>query len=1630
MATTKRTKLLNEATRSRAAVARKPRVRKAPKTHPRTIALAVSAALLPWGTAYALPTGEQVVHGAVSVARPTAQTMQITQGTQKGIVNWQGFSIGASEHVNVTQPSVSSVLLNRVLGNNPSEIFGRLTANGQVFLTNPNGVFFAPGASVDVGGLFASTLSIADQDFLAGRYLFSNAGNAGSVVNQGSIVTANGYTALVGPQVRNDGIIVARAGSVALAAGDRVSLDLLGDGLISLSVDQAAFNASVINTGRIEADGGTVLLAARSANALFDTVINSSGLIRANSLVERNGEIVLDGGSAGVVQVTGTLEATGADSGTTGGTVKVLGNYVGLFDNATINASGDAGGGTVLVGGNFQGNGPEANASQTIVAKDATIRADAITGGNGGKVIVWSDDGTQFYGSISARGGAQAGDGGFVEVSGKHGLLFRGTVDTSAPNGQAGTLLLDPDDATIMHATTAGNDVNATGSPNFVALAPALDWTLTDFSINTAMFTNSVTVTAQSITVDNTGVALGPSNAPDGSPNALNANTLTFSATNALVNHVTYTGSTWSYTNTGRFTINSGAGAITGTGGLLTVNSSGGLELISGTTINVVTAADVLAAVAPGAVTISNTAPSGTLTVTTVGATSGIQTTNSAISLTEQGSLTVNQAIDAGTNTVGISFGQANGGSTFTLGATGALTGGTKTVTGGNGNDTFNFTAAPGTTATLDGGLGTDTLQGRNAANSWSITAANGGSVTSTGTLTFTSVENLTGGTADDTFIFNAAGTLAGTLDGGTGTDTLNIAAKAGANTIDLQAVTVSGGFVGTIVSLESFTGDNAADVLVGTNANTTWTITGANDGTLSTGFSFTDIPNVTGGTLDDSFVFNAAGSLGSIDGGTGANSINIAAVVGANTINLQAGTISGVLGTTFTNVTSFTGDNAADVLVGTNANTTWTITGANDGTLSTGQSFTDIPNLTGGTLDDTFTFTTGSLTGSIDGGTGANSINIAAVVGANTIDLQAGTISGVLGGTFTNVTSFTGDNAADVLVGTNANTTWTISGVNDGTLSTGQTFTDIPNLTGGTLDDTFTFTTGSLTGSIVGGTGTDTINIAALGGANTIDLQAGTISGGQLGGTFTGVESFVGDNAADVLVGTNANTTWTITGANDGTLSTGQSFTDIPNLTGGTLDDTFTLTTGSLTGAVNGSGGNNTLAGSTTYSVTGANSGTAAGVTGGFSNIQNLAGTGGDDSFTLAGGTLTGTVDGLGGTDTLVGSTTYVINAANGGTATGTGGFLNVENLTGTAGVDTFTLNVGGSIGTLDGLGNTDTLSGSTGYTITGANTGSATGVTSFTGIENLTGTAGADTFTLAGGSIGVISGLGGGDTLAGSTSYTITGANAGSAAGVTSFTGIATLSGTGGNDTFTLASGVTTFAGTVQGLAGTDTLAATDGANTWVYTGTNAGTLNTTTIFNTMENLTGGSGGDTLSGTTAGGSVNMTDPTGLSVGTLNAGAGTVNLTAGSLGGAGTVTATNGLFSSGTNVIGMQVIFSGNLHHTGAATLYNYATGSSAAPFSVQTGAISIQINGVTVIASIGQQQAQNIIGQVSESIGAVIVEEANKTFGTDSVAEDVEYGFAGEIGATPPMDHRIDESGISLPACVQESREGVPCK
>ena len=264
------------------------------------------------------PTGGQVIAGQAGIVQTGNQTT-ITQNSALAIINWQSFSIGANQTVQFVQPGTSSIALNRVTGADPSVIMGTLTSNGQVFLINPNGVLFGSGSSVSVGGLVATTMGMADADFLAGRHRFTGAGS-GDVVNQGSLqANGGGYVALMGRSVRNDGVISARLGSVALVGGEAATLDVAGDGLLNVSVTQGAVDALVQNGGMIQADGGRVLLTAQAAGNLLHTVVNNTGVIRAQTLENRNGSILLLADMAnGTVNAGGVLDASAPTAGNGG----------------------------------------------------------------------------------------------------------------------------------------------------------------------------------------------------------------------------------------------------------------------------------------------------------------------------------------------------------------------------------------------------------------------------------------------------------------------------------------------------------------------------------------------------------------------------------------------------------------------------------------------------------------------------------------------------------------------------------------------------------------------------------------------------------------------------------------------------------------------------------------------------------------------------------------------------------------------------------------------------------------------------------------------------------------------------------------------------------------------------------------------------------------------------------------------------------------------------------------------------------------------------------------------------------------------------------------------------------------
>ena len=408
------------------------------------IPLAVAALFsLPSASLMANPAGGTVVSGNVTIHQHPGNTI-VNQSSDRGIVNWQSFSIGAGEVTRFNLPGAGSAILNRVTTNSPSSIYGTLSSNGQVFLINPSGIVIGPGGQINVGGLVASTRDISNEQFLQGRDLSLSGASGGTIVNLGRITAAAGDVLLAGAKVGNAGEIAAAQGVTALVAGNDIlyAPDNHSRVLVRSGVDIEANASGVENTGVIRA--AQVELHSAGGNP-YNLAINHAGLIQATRVGQVGGRVILSAGS-GETRVSGTIDATGHQ----GNRIHVLGDKVTLAATALLDVSADQGGGTILVGGDKQGkNASIRNASHVVVEAGAQLKADATADGHGGKVIVWADDSTSFHGTISARGGSNDGDGGFAEVSGKQSLVYRGTTDLRAANGKTGTLLLDPTDFTI-----------------------------------------------------------------------------------------------------------------------------------------------------------------------------------------------------------------------------------------------------------------------------------------------------------------------------------------------------------------------------------------------------------------------------------------------------------------------------------------------------------------------------------------------------------------------------------------------------------------------------------------------------------------------------------------------------------------------------------------------------------------------------------------------------------------------------------------------------------------------------------------------------------------------------------------------------------------------------------------------------------------------------------------------------------------------------------------------------------------------------------------------------------------------------------------------------------------------------
>ena len=331
----------------------------------------VLLALALGGTGYAMPAGGQIQSGQGAIAQ-NGKNMTVTQNSGKMAVDWTQFNIARDEAVKFAQPGRDAVALNRVTGAQKSVIDGALSANGNLLLVNPNGVVFGKTATVEVGSLVASTAQLNDAfmksfaNSTANLNLTIGDGNTSAILNEGTIAAQGGLVALHAAQVENTGTISNPGGTVALAAAKQLTLSPDSDGKLNYAVDGELARAKALNSGKIQADGGYVVMTAKSADDVLGTVVNNTGTLEARTLrKDEKGQILLDGGSHGQVEVSGTLDASGTKEGQSAGNIKVIGQKTIVHDNTSLLAKGNVDGGKIETSGDVLslGDGLDIDAS-------------------------------------------------------------------------------------------------------------------------------------------------------------------------------------------------------------------------------------------------------------------------------------------------------------------------------------------------------------------------------------------------------------------------------------------------------------------------------------------------------------------------------------------------------------------------------------------------------------------------------------------------------------------------------------------------------------------------------------------------------------------------------------------------------------------------------------------------------------------------------------------------------------------------------------------------------------------------------------------------------------------------------------------------------------------------------------------------------------------------------------------------------------------------------------------------------------------------------------------------------------------------------------------------------------------
>ncbi|MFO1272926.1 MAG: autotransporter-associated beta strand repeat-containing protein [Rubrivivax sp.] len=1183
--------------------------------------VALAACLLGWPAAFALPQGGTPTFGQTDIRQNAPGQLTINQGSARAGIDWTSFSIAAGERVQVIQPGRDSVLVNRVVGNDPSSIFGQLQSNGNVWLINPRGIFFGASSRIDVGGLVATTLNLEGTDASSGRIrLGRGAEGAGEIRSEGQITARDGTVVLAAPQVTHSGTIEARR--VGIAAATQVDVDVEGDGLIFFNArNDGTLDTRLKLLGNVLADGGTADVRAAARAGFADTVLNLDGVVRARSIGQRNGRIFIDGGSDGAVIVTGTVNASGNGAGERGGDVTIAGDKVGLAGGSTVDASGQDGGGRIRVGGGFHGADTDMrNASMTVVQSGATLKADAGERGNGGQVVVWSERSTAFAGMIQARGGAQGGDGGQAEVSSKQHLDFQGRADLSATNGRRGALLLDPNEIDIVDA--GSQDLNGDGNAGDDLPTPVDG---VDIKIAFGDYSNTnpskITGSAVSAQLDHADLWLQATTAikvesavssaalnrtltlevGSGGTISIDKNVSLASGTVHLIGDTNVAAATTLNVGTLALTDGTlgGAGTITagsltsdGTASLVAAVSAGTLNVVSGTltlgsagrlvgnpNIDVSGGAtlklggnETTTHAATLAGTLDKTGAGDTLTAFSYGLAGASVNANLGIGpLTSDGSTTLNGTVAS--TSIEVKTG------TLTLGSAGRLAAGATVTVDGNaqlglgGNEAISSLVLTGGTL---GGTGALTAGSVTSTGTASLVAAvSTGSVSvSSGTLTLSGANRLAGNPNIDVSggaTLKLGGnesttgtlTLAGTLDRTNGADTLTASSLTSSGTASLVAavntgtVTVSSGTL-TLAAANRLSSSAAVNVdALATLAMSTDQTTGSLAGAGNVNLGGATLSTDTAGSTVFSGTISSTGSTGGLT------------KTGNGTLRLDGsltygGTTTVSQGTLLMGATGQLG-NASSLVVSSGA----TLTLDGDETVQTA-TLSGTLNKTGAT--DTLAAATYTLGGgTVNANLGTGTLNVtgsATLVGTS----NAATVGIANGGTLTlsSTNRLTAANAAVIVNngGTLAmsadQTIGALSG--GGTVNLGSATLSTGSAGSSSFSGTITGTTGGLTKT---GAGTTLTLDGSIAYAGTTTVSGGTLLVGTTGQLGSSSSLVVGGGATLTLNGDKTVKTASLSGTLNKTGATDKLSADTYTLGGGTVNANLGAGLVSVTGDV-----------------------------------------------------------------------------------------------------------------------------------------------------------------------------------------------------------------------------------------------------------------------------------------------------------------------------------------------------------------------------------------------------------------------------------------------------------------------------